>query len=191
MADKNNTANVSAVKGVQGGYCFVAPYGATLPTDNKAQLDAAFKNMGFIGEDGVTFSDSSSSNSFYDMNGDVVDTSASSVEKSWTAKFIEVKKDVLALCYGEEAVSEEGGVIKVVDGGPNGASYSAVFELLLKNGRKWRRVVPQCKPSELGDMVASGTEVSGREVTMSVLKDSAAGAYYVDYIDSAAESEAE
>ena len=48
----NNQANVSAGKGVKGGYIFSAPVGTTLPTDIDTELDEAFKCLGFISEDG-------------------------------------------------------------------------------------------------------------------------------------------
>ena len=48
MAD-NNTADVTSIKGVQGGYGFSAVLGTTAPTDFST-LAAAFKNMGFIRE---------------------------------------------------------------------------------------------------------------------------------------------
>ena len=35
----NNQANVSAGKGVKGGYIFSAPVGTALPTDIKSKLD--------------------------------------------------------------------------------------------------------------------------------------------------------
>lgn len=180
----NNTLNVSVGKGLQGGYCFIAPAGTNLPKDNKSELDAAFMNVGYLGEDGVNFADSSNSDSFYDMNGDTIDTSNGSVEKNFTVKFVEIKRDTLAIIRGEENVADENGLITAYDRGPNDANYAAVFELLLKNGRKWRRVVPNCKIGELGDMAVNYSELVGREVTMAALKDATANAYYVDYIDS-------
>ena len=56
----NNTANVAAGKPKINGAIFVAPVGATLPTDASTVLDAAFKNLGFISDDGVTLGTSRS-----------------------------------------------------------------------------------------------------------------------------------
>ena len=55
-ATTNNTANVSAGKGVKGGYIYSAPVGTVLPTDLDTKLDNAFKVLGFISEDGITIS---------------------------------------------------------------------------------------------------------------------------------------
>ena len=55
VSNANNSNNVSAGKGVKGGYIFSAPVGTTLPDKvikNKSELDPAFKCLGFISEDG-------------------------------------------------------------------------------------------------------------------------------------------
>lgn len=180
----NKTENVSVGKGIQGGYFFAAPAGTTLPTDNSTALSEAFLNIGFLGEDGVSFSDSSDTTNYFDMNGDTVEISNGSIEKSFTVTPLEIKKDQLALLYGASNVTDANGVITVHDKGPNDSQYVVVFEFLLKNGRKWRRIVPVCKLGELGDMSVNFSELVGREVTMSALKDAATGDYYIDYIDS-------
>lgn len=177
----NNTINVSVGKGVQGGYMFVAPAGSTLPTDYETTLDGAFLNVGYLGDDGIVFSDSSSNDSFYDLNGDSIESSASEIEKTFTVTLREIKKDSLALIYGTANVTDASGKLTAHDKGPNDAAYSVVFELLLKNGRKWRRVVPNCKLGELGDMTIVSTELVGREITMSALKDATSGDYYTDF----------
>lgn len=186
----NNTKNVSVGKGVAGGYMFVAPTGTTLPTDNSTDLDAAYLNVGYLGDDGITFSDSSETDSFFDLNGDTIETSNGSIEKSFTVTLREIKKDSLALIYGSNNVTDQTGKLTAHDKGPNDASYVVVFELLLKNGRKWRRVGPQCKLGELGDMNVVYSDLVGREITMSVLKDATTGDYWTDFYDST-ETEAE
>ena len=180
----NNTQNVSYGKGVAGGYFFLAPYGSTAPTDNTTTLDAAFLNMGYLGDDGITFSDSSDTENGQDLNGDTIATSTGGVEKTFTVVLREIKKDTLAVINGSANVTDEDGVLTAKDKGPNTDTYAAAFELLLKDGRKWRRYVPQCKVGELGDMTVSYSELVGREITMTALKDATADAYYVDYIDS-------
>ena len=180
---KADSANVSVGKGVAGGYMFVAPAGTELPQDNKTDLDAKFVNMGYLGEDGISFSDSSSNDKFVDMNGDPIDTTAGEVEKSFTVKFNEVKKDTWAIVYGAENVKDRSGVLEITDHGPSEEEHVAVFELLLKNGRKWRRIVPRCKLGETGDWSVVYSELVAREVTFTALKDGEKG-YYKDYIDS-------
>lgn len=180
----NSTANVSYGKFLSGGYFFLAPAGTTLPTDNTTPLDAAFLNMGFLGDDGVNFSDSSSTENAFDANGDSIATSQGEIEKTFTVTFREIKKDSLAVLYGSANVTDADGKLTVHDKGPNDATYVGVFEIRLKDGRKWRRVVPQCQPGELGDQTIVYNELVGRELTMAALLDSTSGSYYIDYIDS-------
>lgn len=184
MATANNTDNVSYGKGVTGGYFFLAPLGTALPTDNTTDLDEAFVNMGYLGDDGITFSDSSDTETGCDLNGDAIATSQGSIEKTFTVVFREIKADTLKVMMGDSNVTDADGVIEAHDKGPNDTTYVAVFELLLKDDRKWRRIVPQCKPGELGDMQFTYSELVGREITMAALKDGTTGDYYIDYIDS-------
>ena len=140
--------------------------------------------MGFLGDDGVNFSDSSSTETAYDANGDSIATSQGEIEKTFTVTFREIKKDSLAVLYGSANVTDAEGKLTVHDKGPNDATYVGVFEIRLKDGRKWRRVVPQCQPGELGDQTIVYNELVGRELTMAALLDSTSGSYYIDYIDS-------
>ena len=183
-ATTNQTGNVSVGKGSEGAYAWVAPYGTELPTDNTATLNEAFNVLGFISEDGVTFSDSFDSTTHSDMNGDTVASSAGAVEKTAAFMWIELKKTTLDLMYGAANVTDEGGVIEYTDKGPDQTLWSIVFDFVLGGSRKWRVVVPQCKLSELGDMVVNYQELIGRETTMGVLYDSAVGGYYKGYLDS-------
>lgn len=184
MASSNNVKNVSVGKGAAGGYAFYAPYGTDLPTDNTSSLDTAFRNIGFINEDGVTFTDESDSESIPDMNGDAIVTTSGAVTKTFTFFAAEVKEDTLKLQYGDGNVTTATNVITAKDKGPNTAQYSVVFDFRLKDGRKERCVVPVAQVSELGDLVYNYQELVGREITMSASLDSNAGAYYIRYIDS-------
>lgn len=183
-ATTNQTANVSVGKGSSGAYAWIAPYGATLPTDNTSTVDTAFKVLGFISEDGITFSDSFDSTTHSDMNGDTVATSAGAVEKTASMKWLELKKATLDIVYGAENVKDADGTIEYTDKGPDQTLWSMVFDFVLGGSRKWRVIVPQCKLSELADMTINYQELVGRETTMAVLYDSDAGGYYKGYLDS-------
>lgn len=49
-----SASNVTAAKPKIGGAVSTAPAGTNLPSNAKAVLDAAFKTLGYISEDGVT-----------------------------------------------------------------------------------------------------------------------------------------
>lgn len=179
----NNSKNVSVGKGVKGGYMFVAPVGTPAPAGNEAELDKAFMNLGYLGDSGVVFSDSSSTSNYLDLNGEPIDSSAT-VEKSLTVTFREIKKDTLAVMLGSENVTDESGKLTAHDRGWPDEEYIAVFKLLLKNGRKWTRVARRLKLSALGDMTHAYNNLAGRDATFAVLPDDESGDYYTDYYDS-------
>lgn len=181
---QNSTKNTGYAKFKPGAYFFIAPYGTTLPTDNTSQLDEAFKNMGFMGDGGFTFSNSSSTSTGRDANGDAIATSAGEIEKNLQCVFRELKADGLKVVYGQGNVTDEDGVLTVHDKGPNSELYSGVIEALLADGRKDRKVVPQMVPNQLGSETMAYNELVGKDMTFSVLMDGELGDYYVDYIDS-------
>lgn len=192
-AAANNTANVSTGKGIAGGYMFVAPVGTTLPTKVIAEasaLDPAFMNLGYLGDDGAVFADSSDSETYQDLNGDTIETSNGAVEKTATVTLREIKKDTLAFVRGRSNVTDKSGLITAKDTGPSQDRWSVVWLFVLKNGRKWTRVAENASLGELGDMTVVYNELVGRETTLNVAMGNTTGTYYTDYIDST-ETEAE
>lgn len=178
----NDTANVSTGKGVAGGYIFRAPLTATIPTDNTTALGNEFVNLGFISEDGISESIETDTENIVDMNGTTVYTATSSREETITLTLIEVKADALKVAYGDANVTEANDKITVIHNGNDMGQHAYVFELLLKNNRKWRQVVPVGSVTEVGDLTISSGEVVGREVTITCAADSSGNTVY-DYID--------
>lgn len=179
----NNQANVSAGKGVKGGYIFSAPVGTALPTDIKSKLDPAFKCLGFISEDGYAEDIDEDSDDIVDMNGDVMDSTNGSRVESAQFTLAEIKADTLKRQYGEKNVTDENGVICVKHNSDSHDTFSYVLELVLKNGRRWRKVVPAGKSSELDSLSIASSELCQRALTMKYLTDDAGNTCY-DYYES-------
>lgn len=179
----NNQANVSAGKGVKGGYIFSAPVGTALPTDIKSKLDPAFKCLGFISEDGYVETIDEDSDDLVDMNGDIMDSTSGNRVESAQFTLAEIKADALKRQYGERNVTDENGVISVKHNSDSHDSFSYVLELVLKNGRRWRKVVPAGKSSELDDLTIASSELCQRALTMKYLTDDAGNTCY-DYYES-------
>lgn len=184
VATSNNTDNVSSAKGVKGGYIFRAPTGTELPTDIKTPLDPAFKVLGFISEDGYVESIEADSSDMVDMNGDLMDSPQTSRVESAQFTLAEIKAETLKVQYGEENVTDENGIITVKHNGDSVTTSSYVLELLLKNGRRWRKVVPKGQSSELDDLTIAVGELCARAITMKYLTDEQGNTCY-DYIESA------
>ena len=179
----NNQANVSAGKGVKGGYIFSAPTGTTLPTDIETTLDPAFKCLGFISEDGYVETVEEDSNDIVDMNGDLMDSSNSNRVESAQFTLAEIKAETLKRQYGDGNVTDEGGLITVRHNSDSHPVFAYVLELVLKNGRRWRKVVPQGQSSELDDLTIASSELCQRALTMKYLTDESGNTCY-DYYQS-------
>lgn len=183
VATSNNTDNVSSAKGVKGGYIFRAPVGITLPTDIETTLDPAFKVLGFISEDGYVESLETDSEDIVDMNGDLMDSPQTSRVESAQFTLAEIKAETLKVQYGEKNVTDANGIITVKHNGDSVTTSAYVLELLLKNGRRWRKVVPKGQSSELDDLTIAVGELCARALTMKYLTDEQGNTCY-DYFES-------
>lgn len=183
VATSNNTDNVSSAKGVKGGYIFRAPVGTKLPTDIKTALDPAFKVLGFISEDGYVESLETDSEDIVDMNGDLMDSPQTSRVESAQFTLAEIKAETLKVQYGDDNVTDADGIITVEHNGDSVTTSAYVLELLLKNGRRWRKVVPKGQSSELDDLTIAVGELCARAITMKYLTDDQGNTCY-DYFES-------
>lgn len=182
-SNKNNQENVSAGKGVKGGYIFSAPVGTTLPTDIKTTRDPAFKCLGFISEDGYVETVEEDSNDLVDMNGDLMDSTNSNRVESAQVTFAEIKAETLKRQYGDTNVTDTNGIITVKHNSDSHPTFAYVLELVLKNGRRWRKVVPMGQSSELDDLTIASSELCQRALTIKYLTDADGNTCY-DYFES-------
>lgn len=182
-SNTNNQANVSSAKGVKGGYIFSAPEGTALPTDIKTKLDPAFKCLGFISEDGYVETVDEDADDINDMNGDVMDSTNSNRVESAQLTLAEIKAETLKRQYGDANVTDENGLIAVKHNADSHDVFAYVLELVLKNGRRWRKVVPKGKSSELDDLTIASSELCQRALTMKYLTDEQGNTCY-DYYES-------
>lgn len=183
----NDTADVSNVKGVRGGYGYSAPAGTTVGTEQDpfAALGTEFKNMGFISEDGIEEEIDTDTEEVHDLNGEVICVLKSQETETLTLTLVSITADSLAEWHGHGAVSESSNVITVKHANIDHDIRCYVFELLLKDGRKWRKVVPNGQVTEVGSIVHGSGEVAGREITITCMPD-ADGFRMYDYIQKTA-----
>lgn len=181
--NKNNKNNVSTVKGVAGGYLFSAPVGTPLPTNFWEELDPAFECLGYVTEDGLKESPDGSADDVTDMNGDNVAETNEKTTETLTFAMMEISEESLAMRFGHENVDGSDDAQIVVDHNWSKAKEerSVVAELVLKNKRRWRKVISDSTVSERGEMELNGSNVASHEATVKYLSD-ANGSCCKDYI---------
>lgn len=169
MADANSTQNVSVGKGVVGGYLFAAPSGTTLPNDYSTALGDAFINLGYVTDDGATFSTDAESSTFKDLNGDDIATSNGGRTRTLNVQLAEVKADTLKEVFGQSAVTVgNGGDITIAHNNNDMPHRVIVMELVLRNGRKWRRVLPDAQITEWGDLTVLYSDLVAFDITFTL-----------------------
>ena len=180
----SNAKNVTAGSPKVGGEAYVAPLGTALPTDAKTdELDAAYKALGYLSEDGLVNSNSTSSETVPAWGGDVVLTTQKSKEDTFKFTMIEaLTVDVLKAVYGDDNVTGtlETGITIKANSTP-ATEHVWVFNMILKNGAKKRIVLPMATLSALGDISYTDSTAVGYEVTLNAAPDSAGNTHY-EYI---------
>lgn len=182
----NTAANVTVGKPKVGGAIYVAPLGSTLPTDSTTALDAAFKCLGYVSEDGVTNSNSPESDNVKAWGGDTVLVLQTDRPDSFALTLLEgLNEDVLKTIYGSSNVTVDAqGNITVKATADEMTGHAWVFEMIMKGNRAKRTVIPNGTISELGDIVYKDDEAVGYNVTIQDVPDSS-GVYHYEYIAAA------
>lgn len=160
-------ANVSTGKPKIGGAIYYAPIGTTLPTSATASLDGAFKNLGYVSEDGLTNTNTASTEQIKAWGGDIVAQPQTEKPDTFTATFIEaMNTDVLAAAYGTENVS--GAIATGITVRANSKELpksSWVIDMLL-NGNYKRIVIASGQVTEVGDIEYKDDSVIGYPLTI-------------------------
>lgn len=166
------------------GVVSVAPTGTAAPTTASSALNVAFKDLGYISEDGVTETRDRSTNEIKAwQNGDTVREVITDASLSYSFTMLETKKETVELYYGS-AVTDATGVLTVV---PSATGGRKAFVIDAVDGSNLiRTYIPQGEVTEVGDVVFVNGEAIGYEVTIRAYPDStisgAAKKFYSDLI---------
>lgn len=177
------SSNVTAGKPAAAGAIFVAPVGTVLPTDTTTALDAAFAELGYVSEDGITNSNSPENDNIKAWGGDTVLSVQKSKDDTYKYKLIEATNvNVLKFVYGDNNVSGTLSTGITIQANSDEAEYrSVVIDMIMKGGIAKRVVLPSCKVTEIGDIVYNDSEPVGYDVTVTCVPDASGNTHY-EYI---------
>ena len=159
--------NVSTGKPKIEGAVYTAPLGTTLPTDALSALPAAWKELGYVSEDGFTNNNSRETEELKAWGGDVVDTPLTNYTDAIKLKFIEILNvEVLKAVYGKDNVSGDlDNGITIRANSREAVSMSWVIDMILRGGVMKRTVIPEAKLKEMSEIVYKDNEDVGYECT--------------------------
>lgn len=167
----SDATKVSTGKPKVGGAIHRAPLGSTLPTDASSALDAAFKSLGYVSEDGVTNSNSPESEDIKAWGGSTV--LSVQTEKSDTFAFTLIEamnEEVLKAVYGDGNVTATDGKIDLLATSDDQEEASWVIDTVMKGGKLKRIVIPSAKITEIGDIVYKDDEAIAYPLTITAVQ---------------------
>lgn len=158
-----DSKNVSFGKPNASGAVYVAPAGTAVPTDGTTALAAAFKNLGYVHEDGLVNGTETDTESVMAWGGQKVLEEQTNFSENFTFSLIETNVDTLKLYYGDDKVTEDEGTgaITIQATATPLEEKVVVFEIAMTGGRVKRIVVPRAK---IADRSGEITYVDGEPI---------------------------
>lgn len=183
----NSASNVTAGKPKIGGAIYIAPLETSLPESTNDTL-TGFTCLGYVSEDGVTNDNSPESDSVKAWGGDTVLTLQTDRPDSFSFTLLEVlNEEVLKVVYGDSNVAtDSSGNISVKATSEALVGHSWVIDMIVRDGRAKRIVIPNGTVSNVSTITYSDTAAVGYGITVTDVPDDS-GVYHYEYI--AAESE--
>lgn len=192
MADSiQDTSNLGVAKGRPGGYGMVCPAGtdvSTLKDVSKTIKDllgtvSGAASLGYISEDGVTFSTDTDTNDNGEWGGKVVDSSLSSYAESAQVTFLESRESVLKTVFGDGNVTVDGATTEVRHNEGFTDPHVFVFDAVISSTNVKRSIIPLGRIFERDDVTENSSDMMGYTPTIKCMPyEGYDGDTYRDYI---------
>lgn len=186
-----DTSNLGVAKGRPGGYGMVCPAGTDVSTLKdvsktiKDLLDTvkSAASLGYISEDGVTFSTDTDTNDNGEWGGKVVDSSLSSYAESAQVTFLESRESVLKTVYGDSNVTVDGATTEVRHNESFTDPHVFVFDAVISSTKVKRSIIPLGRIFERDDVSENSSDMMGYTPTIKCMPyEGYDGDTYRDYI---------
>lgn len=178
MAGTPSTANVfvGSPDRLTSGAILVAPVGTALPTAILTAPNAAFKDLGYISEDGLSVSQSSTWETIKDWGGDQIRKFLSDFTGTMSFTMDEIRTDVLKFVYGTAnvavtAATVSTGTLHTVKLNSTEPDRVSLIANILDGPRKIRIVASLCQVTERQDLSFSRTAPVQHGVTVETYPD--------------------
>lgn len=180
-----NATYVAKPISVTGGIK-VAPIGTVTPTDPTSVLNAAFKELGYVTEDGLKLSHDASDDKIKVWGGVTIRTIRSDYSATITGTLVStLDVDVLKNVFGDSLVTQKSGFIAIKHAADIAPEKVYVVETKdASNGGRKRYVIPKGQITVSGDVNLSHKEITGFEVTIEALADKDGVCYY-EFVETA------
>lgn len=174
---------------VTGGIKF-APINTVTPTDPTSVLNAAFKELGYVTEDGLKLSHDASDDKIKVWGGVTIRTIRSDYSATITGTLLStLDVDVLKTVFGDNQVQQKSGFIAIKHTSDIAPEKVYVIETKdASTGGRKRYVVPKGQITVSGDVNLSHKEITGFEVTIEALADKD-GVCYWEFVETTPSSQ--
>lgn len=158
----------------RSGALYVAPSGTPLPTTASMPLNAAFVELGYVSEDGVTETPEEDTSEIRAWQGStIVRRVTSSYEHRFSFKLIETKKPVLELYFKGSTVQSDGGTGFKLDVKSPTTDRRAFVLDVVDGDKVVRNVVEDGEVVERGEITYGAEDAVGYEVTLTAYPNTA------------------
>lgn len=182
----NDAGQVVVGKPLATGGILVAPVGTPLPADESETLDAAFKPVGYIANDGVTKTENRESDTIAAWGGDTIAVTQTAYGVQWKFKMAEFLSAIAQrTVYGDanvevtEATPTVGKKMHVMGKSTPAPNLSWIFEIFA-GIKRVRIVVSDAQITETGDVTFKDDDIAVNDATLTSFPD-ADGNYFHQY----------